>query len=125
MKYTKGSKKVKVTVKETETLTTYTVKNGTYSISDYATNADSKLVERFNSEGYSYVIDTGCKYTGLFSAKKKTLTMKVLPTSTVLYHELGHYLAYTTGASSMDEYNEIFAEEGSKSSDYGQTNASL
>ncbi|MCR5666844.1 MAG: hypothetical protein K6G01_08440 [Eubacterium sp.] len=120
--YKKGSKKAKVKTTVTKTLetTTTVTENGEYNIATYAKKADSELISKFKSSGYTYVIDSTLSTTGVFSPTRKLISLAYH--SDVVYHELGHYLAYVTGKSDKStDFAAIYEEE---KDDYAGTNKS-
>ncbi|SDB21431.1 hypothetical protein SAMN02910417_01602 [Eubacterium oxidoreducens] len=119
--YKKGSKKAKVKTTVTTVLetTTTVTENGEYDIAAYAKKADSKLISLFKSNGYKFIIDSSLSKTGVFSPSKKSISLAYH--SDVIYHELGHYLAYVTGKSDKStEFAAIYEEE---KEDYAGSNA--
>ena len=111
-KYTKGSKILKITTIINTTVKTSTtpIEQGEVDIMYAAKKADSRLLKRFKDQGYKYVIDTGCASTGLFSSRNRQITLRYQ--SDVVYHELGHYLAYTIGRQDItEEFQSIYNEE--------------
>lgn len=114
-KYQRGSYKVKVTTDINQTIKTTTTpkESAKKDIRKVATKADSKLLSRFVNEGFEYYINTGCDTVGVFSPSRKRIELRYQ--SDVVYHELGHYLAYTTGKRDLtDEFADIFAAEKKK-----------
>ena len=114
-KYKKGSVKVQITEKINTTVKTTTtpLKSTKASIRSAAPKANAKLLQRFEDEGYKFVVDTKLGYTGLFSSRNKQITMRYQ--SNIVYHELGHYLAYTTGKTDLsDEFIKIYNKEKNK-----------
>lgn len=114
-KYTKGSKVLKITTIVDTTIKTSTtpIEQGEMDIRIGAKKADSRLLQRFVDQGYKYVIDTGCASTGLFSSRNHQITLRYQ--SDVVYHELGHYLAYTTGRQDItSEFQSIYNAEKDK-----------
>ena len=113
--YKKGSKKINITTKTVTTVKTTTTPQEvtTGNIDTVAKKADPRLLKRFKNQGYKYVIDTGLDSVGLFSSAKKQITMRYQ--SDIVYHELGHYLAYTTGKMDLtSEWSKIYDKESSK-----------
>lgn len=113
--YTRGSRKVSVLTKVAKTVKTTTMPKAvrTGNIKSAAKKAGAKVLSSFEDEGYKYEINTGCKYVGLFSSSNRKLTLRYQ--SNVIYHELGHYVAYTTGKTdSTSEFEKIYKAEKSK-----------
>lgn len=111
-KYKKGSKVLNITTKVDTTVATTTtpIEQGEMDINSAAKKADARLLKRFTDEGYKYVVDTGLSSIGLFSSRNKQLTLRYY--SDVIYHELGHYLAYTTGKTDYtSEFKAIYRAE--------------
>lgn len=113
--YTKGSTTTQITTKINTEIKTTTIPKGSSSsaIASAAKKADPKLLQRFSDEGYKYVVDSDLEYIGLFSSRNKQITMRYQ--SNIVYHELGHYLAYTTGKTDLtDEFINIYEKEYKK-----------
>lgn len=114
-RYQRGSYSVKVTTDISETIKTTTTPKESVKkdIKKVATKASSKLLNRFNKEGFEYYINTGCETVGVFSPSRKRIELRYQ--SDVVYHELGHYLAYTTGKRDLtSEFDSIFRAEKKK-----------
>ncbi len=105
-KYTKGSKykvvttKTVTTVKTTTTVqvtTTSTASSGTktWNVDAAAPKMDSRVRSAFKTLGFTITIRKDVSYSGYFSAKTKSITIR--DEDTTIYHELGHFLAFVAG----------------------------
>lgn len=103
-KYTKKSKIKKVTTKVTTTVKTTEISGNAVttgntpkkaSISQIAPAADAKVLNAYQTLGFTVTIDPQVSYSGYFDAKSQSITLK--ENDDDIYHELGHFLAFVAG----------------------------
>ncbi|MCF0110936.1 MAG: hypothetical protein HUJ58_03480 [Erysipelotrichaceae bacterium] len=111
-KYKKGSR-YKTTVKNTVTTvttTTVTITAGPVSIREAAPKAHGAVLQMFEDKQYTCIVDPTTSFTGEFNTRTKTITIK--NTMGVVYHELGHFVAYYGGRLDRTiEFADIYEEE--------------
>lgn len=128
-KFKKGSKKktiiTKVTTKTTVTSSSKQVQTasvtpssdtaitGAVSISTIAPKVDSRVSQAFQDLGFTITVDPTVSYSGYFNAKNRSITLK--RASDVVYHELGHFLAFIAGnVDTKPEFKSVFEAEKNK-----------
>ena len=86
---------------------------GTISVNTIASRADARVLNAFNKMGFSVVSNPGVSYSGLFDARTRTITLKVV--NDTAYHELGHFVGFVAGNyDRTQEFQGIFSREKSK-----------
>ena len=131
-KYTKQSKikKVKSNITITTVTTTITivsdsqtelVQKNNINIHLIAPQMDSRVLNAFESLGFSINVDSTVSYTGYFNAQSRSITMKD-ETDLSIYHELGHFLAFIANNTDRSkEFQAIFAVEKDSYTKYNKT----
>jgi hypothetical protein len=127
-KYTKGSKKAKVTTKTVTATTTTTYKakkvtnivyeNGDQlDVNKVAPLADEVVRNAFQQVGMKMRIDTGASYTGYTSMTEGVIILK--KEDDVVYHELGHFLSYMGGNyCTTEKFKAVYEEEKARITGY-------
>lgn len=133
-KYTRKSKNVVQTQKVTTTIKTTTtveaakttgtkdttagtiVKKEKYTIADVASVApkmDSKVLNAYKKMGFTVTVDPGVSYAGYFDARTRSITLQ--NADDIIYHELGHYLAFIAGnVDKSSSFAAVYNSEKSK-----------
>lgn len=118
--YFKKSKKKLVTTKVTTTITTTTTVTPkeekkvttptTVSVKSAASKMPAKVTDAFNTLGMTVIVDPKVTYSGYFSAKDKSITLR--ENNDTIYHELGHFLGFIAGNyDTGSEFTAIFNSE--------------
>lgn len=111
-KYKKNDKKKVITTKVTTTVQTTTTdmnganavqvnttkeSTGPYNvdIQTAAPKADQRVLNAFNTLGFSLTVNSGVSYSGYFNARNQQIILK--RQDDTVYHELGHFLAFLAG----------------------------
>lgn len=117
---TKGSKKRTIKTVVQTTVKTTTVKltqmsgvSGT-TLRTLGSQADSKILDAFETLKFKMVIDKNAQYSGVFSVRNHKIELQSARSS-VLLHELGHFAAFLAGdKDETSEWNSIYKAEKSK-----------
>lgn len=131
-KYTKSEKEKVVTTKVTTTIqTTTTDMNGTSTVQVSSTNgtydvdiqtaapkADERVLNAYNTLGFTVTVNSGVSYSGYFNARNQQIILK--KQDDTIYHELGHFLAFLAG--NVDKSSEFTDVYNSEKNNYTGTN---
>jgi hypothetical protein len=78
-----------------------------------AKKADKKLVNAYETLGFTVTIDSSVSYSGYFTARLRSITLK--RNDDTIYHELGHFLAFIAGnVDKKSDFTAVYNEEKSK-----------
>ncbi len=92
---------VKTTTTTIPTTTTSAASTGSGStvsevqVTKIAPKMDTRVLDAFTTLGMKVIINPSVSYSGYFSAKDKSITLKT--SDDTIYHELGHFLAFIAG----------------------------
>ena len=86
----------------------------TLSVRSLASAADESVLHAFEYLGFKLEQKSSASYSGYFTVKERRIYLKNL-TGTVVYHELGHFLAWISGSRDKTaEFKAIYEKEKSK-----------
>jgi hypothetical protein len=111
---TQASTKATTAATTTQAETTAAVLQ-TVSINEIALakKADKKLVNAYETLGFTVTIDSSVSYSGYFTARLRSITLK--RNDDTIYHELGHFLAFIAGnVDKKSDFTAVYNEEKSK-----------
>ena len=91
---------------------TYSAVKKTENIRDAAPLADNNVAEAFCRLGFQVMIDTTSSYAGRFDARGRQIILRE-EGSKHIYHELGHFLVFVSGAASSG-FEDIYQLEKKK-----------
>ena len=101
---------VKTTTRTTTTTQTTTATGGEVKIRDIAPKIKDEILAAFEDGGYKVIVNPKVSYSGVFRSATKTIELK--SASSVIYHEMGHFVSFKTGrAESTEEFKDIYKDE--------------
>ncbi|MDO5145833.1 MAG: hypothetical protein Q4D60_02410 [Eubacteriales bacterium] len=123
-KFKKNSKKKVIITKITTTTTTTlaesavqaqaaednTAKSSSSEISALAPKLNGAVMAAYNDLGFTVNVDPSVSYSGYFNSRTRSITLK--RESDVIYHELGHFLAFVAGNVDMQpDFRSVYEAE--------------
>ena len=108
---TSANTQVAAAAAPTQPQTEPAVKKTGLNVRAVAPKMDARVLNAFESLGFSLNVDSTANYTGCFSASGHCITMKD-ETDPSIYHELGHFLAFiANNVDKTSEFQAIFTAE--------------
>lgn len=102
------------------TSSTASAKAGTYAVRSAAPKADARVLNAFEKMGCKVVVNPAVSYSGCFDAKTRSITLKQMDST--VYHELGHFVEFVGGTSSVElAIAEAYSKEKSKYNEFNKT----